>query len=87
MRGQSSDNLCKFQCTGGFRPQGQAAKGALKLIRDAKALCEAGCFGLVLECVPAPVGAAVQSAMDVPVIGIGAGPDTAGQVSMKNNLE
>lgn len=59
----------------------------MKVIHDAKALCDAGCFGLVLECVPAPVGAAVQRAVNIPVIGIGAGPDTAGQVRRNSVLK
>lgn len=46
------------------------------------ALQEAGCFAVVLECVPAPVAAAATSALDIPTIGIGAGPFCSGQVSI-----
>lgn len=46
------------------------------------ALQEAGCFAVVLECVPAPVAAAATSALKIPTIGIGAGPFCSGQVSM-----
>ena len=47
---------------------------------------EAGCFGVVLECVPAVVGAAVTAALEIPTIGIGAGPDTSGQVLVYHDL-
>lgn len=46
------------------------------------ALQEAGCFAVVLECVPAPVAAAATSALQIPTIGIGAGPFCSGQVSI-----
>jgi 3-methyl-2-oxobutanoate hydroxymethyltransferase len=67
-------------CTGGFSPQGRSAQDAFTVVKEAMALQEAGCFGIVLECVPAVVGAAVTSALDIPTIGIGAGPSTSGQV-------
>ena len=67
---------------GGFRPQAQVAEEAIATVQQGKALEEAGCFALVLECVPAAVGAALQSALDIPVIGIGAGPACAGQVTL-----
>merc|ERR1719183_320220 len=70
---------------GGLRLQGTTAVGARKVVADAKKVVEAGAFAVVVECVPADVGRAVQEALDaqygnIPVIGIGAGPDTAGQV-------
>eukprot|EP00443_Scrippsiella_acuminata_P069262 CAMPEP_0115392196 /NCGR_PEP_ID=MMETSP0271-20121206/11097_1 /TAXON_ID=71861 /ORGANISM="Scrippsiella trochoidea, Strain CCMP3099" /LENGTH=756 /DNA_ID=CAMNT_0002815771 /DNA_START=23 /DNA_END=2294 /DNA_ORIENTATION=+ len=66
---------------GGLRMQGTTARSAMELITDAKALADAGAVLLVVECVPSEVGAAVQAAVpDVPVIGIGAGGDVAGQV-------
>lgn len=46
------------------------------------ALQEAGCFAVVLECVPPPVAAAATSALQIPTIGIGAGPFCSGQVSL-----
>ena len=48
------------------------------------ALQEAGCFSVVLECVPAPVAAAATAALQIPTIGIGAGPYCSGQVSWPN---
>ena len=51
------------------------------VVETAMALQEAGCFALVLECVPAPVSAAATSALQIPTIGIGAGPFCSGQVN------
>lgn len=52
----------------------------------AQALEVAGCFAIVLECVPAPVAAAVTSALHIPTIGIGAGPSCSGQVLVFHDL-
>lgn len=52
----------------------------VQVVETAMALQEAGCFSVVLECVPAPVGAAATSALQIPTIGIGAGPFCSGQV-------
>lgn len=71
---------------GGFRPQAQAAEGALRVLEQARALQEAGCFSVVLECVPGPVAAAVTRALRVPTIGIGAGPGCSGQVLVYHDL-
>ena len=66
---------------GGFRVQGKSADAASALLADeAKAFSAAGCFGFVIEGVPDVVGAAVTEAIDVPTIGIGAGPAWDGQV-------
>jgi 3-methyl-2-oxobutanoate hydroxymethyltransferase len=65
---------------GGFRVQSKTAQAAARLLDDACLLAEAGCFGLVLECIPAEVAAVVTETVPVPTIGIGAGPDCDGQV-------
>jgi len=65
---------------GGFRVQGRNAVAALGLVAAAKALAHAGCFAIVLEGVPDQVAAMVTGSVDVPTIGIGAGPDCDGQV-------
>jgi 3-methyl-2-oxobutanoate hydroxymethyltransferase len=65
---------------GGFKVQSKTAQSAAKLLDDALALAEAGCFAVVLECIPAPVAAVVTRALPIPTIGIGAGPDCDGQV-------
>jgi len=71
---------------GGFKAQGRTAERAQQLIEDAKALEAAGCFAVVLEAVPPPVAAAVTRALTVPTIGIGAGPDTDGQVLVWHDM-
>ena len=71
---------------GGFKAQGRTAERAQQLIDDAKALEAAGCFAIVLEAVPPPVAAAVTRALTVPTIGIGAGPDTDGQVLVWHDM-
>lgn len=71
---------------GGYKVQGKALEPAQNLIDDAKALAAAGVFSIVLECVPAPLARIVTKAVDVPTIGIGAGPDTDGQVLVYHDL-
>jgi 3-methyl-2-oxobutanoate hydroxymethyltransferase len=71
---------------GGFKTQGKTAEAALRLVGDAVALEEAGCFSVVLEAVPAPVAAEVTRRLSVPTIGIGAGPDCDGQVLVYHDL-
>ncbi len=66
--------------TGGYKVQGRDAAAAAALVDDAIALAAAGCFAIVLEGVPAPVARMVTEAVDVPTIGIGAGPSCDGQV-------
>ncbi|KAF3784179.1 3-methyl-2-oxobutanoate hydroxymethyltransferase 2 [Nymphaea thermarum] len=68
---------------GGFRPQGRNVASALQVVETALALQDAGCFAVVLECVPSPVAAAATSALKIPTIGIGAGPFCSGQVTPK----
>jgi 3-methyl-2-oxobutanoate hydroxymethyltransferase len=65
---------------GGFKVQGREQEAALRLVSDAKALAHAGCFAIVLEGVPDQVAGMVTGAIDVPTIGIGAGPQCDGQV-------
>jgi 3-methyl-2-oxobutanoate hydroxymethyltransferase len=65
---------------GGFKVQGKSDEAAERIQRDALALQEAGAFSLVLEGIPAPLGKLVTQRLDIPTIGIGAGPDTDAQV-------
>jgi 3-methyl-2-oxobutanoate hydroxymethyltransferase len=65
---------------GGYKVQAKTALAAQRLLEDAMALQEAGCFALVLEAVPAQVGEAVSKKLRIPTIGIGAGPGCDGQV-------
>jgi len=71
---------------GGFKTQGKTAEAARRLVEDAVALEEAGCFSVVLEAVPAPVAAEVTRRLSVPTIGIGAGRDCDGQVLVYHDL-
>jgi 3-methyl-2-oxobutanoate hydroxymethyltransferase len=71
---------------GGFRVQGRGDAAAERLLDDARALEEAGAFSLVLEAVPADLGRRVTAALAIPVIGIGAGPGTDGQVLVISDL-
>jgi 3-methyl-2-oxobutanoate hydroxymethyltransferase len=65
---------------GGFKVQGREAAAAEQMIHDARDLQNAGADIVLLECVPATLGAEITRSLDVPVIGIGAGPDVDGQV-------
>jgi len=71
---------------GGYRVQGQQTEAAAALVEDARALAGAGCFAIVLECVPREVAALVTREVPVPTIGIGAGPDCDGQVLVLHDL-
>jgi 3-methyl-2-oxobutanoate hydroxymethyltransferase len=71
---------------GGFRVQAKSVDAASALLDAAKALSAAGCFAFVIEGVPDVVGAAVTEAIDVPTIGIGAGPSCDGQVLVFHDL-
>jgi 3-methyl-2-oxobutanoate hydroxymethyltransferase len=71
---------------GGFKAQGRTATKAVQLYKDALALQAAGCFSIVLEAVPSPVAARITDALDIPTIGIGAGPDCDGQVLVWHDL-
>jgi 3-methyl-2-oxobutanoate hydroxymethyltransferase len=65
---------------GGFKVQGRETHSAREILDDAAALAAAGCFAIVLECVPDTLAAEVTRAVPVPTIGIGAGPACDGQV-------
>lgn len=65
---------------GGFRVQGRDEAAAAQMISDAKALEGAGADIVLLECIPAKLGLQLTEELQVPVIGIGAGPDTNGQI-------
>src|ERR1700761_8519071 len=71
---------------GGYRAQGRTAEQAIAVARDAVALEEAGCFSIVLEAIPALVAAEIVERVQIPVIGIGAGPSTDGQVLVFHDL-
>jgi 3-methyl-2-oxobutanoate hydroxymethyltransferase len=74
------------QQLGGFRTQARSAPAARRLLEDALLLQEAGCFSLVLEAVPAQLASFVSGRLEIPTIGIGAGPGCDGQVLVLHDL-
>ena len=71
---------------GGFKAQGKTAAAAAKLAEDALSLQAVGCFAIVFEAVPAAVTEVIQEKLEIPVIGIGAGSATDGQVLVLHDL-
>lgn len=71
---------------GGFRVQGKTAESAAKVLEDALAIQEAGCFAMVLEAVPAEVAALITQKLRIPTIGIGAGNGCSGQVLVQVDM-
>ncbi len=71
---------------GGFKVQGKTQESALRIKEDAALLQEAGCFALLLECIPSPLAQDISQSLSIPTIGIGAGPNTDGQVLVFQDL-
>ncbi len=71
---------------GGFKIQGRETEAAEAMIDDVRRLESAGCFAIVIEGVPDVLGKLLTDAIDIPTIGIGAGPDTDGQVLVYHDL-
>ncbi|MGH3850455.1 MAG: 3-methyl-2-oxobutanoate hydroxymethyltransferase, partial [Pseudonocardiaceae bacterium] len=71
---------------GGYRVQGRQPEQAEAIVNDAVALDGAGCFAIVVECVPRGVASTITRSVKAPVIGIGAGPDCDGQVLVLGDL-
>ena len=71
---------------GGYRAQGRNAEAAERVAHEAEALQAAGCFSIVFEAIPSAVAEAIMPKMRIPVIGIGAGPATDGQVLVFHDL-
>ncbi len=71
---------------GGYRAQGRSTAAAARIASEALALEAAGCFSLVFEAIPAAVTAELMARIEIPVIGIGAGPATDGQVLVFHDL-
>jgi len=71
---------------GGFKAQGRTAETAAKLAEDTLALQSVGCFAVVFEAIPAGVAEALMERIEVPIIGIGAGPATDGQVLVFHDM-
>ena len=71
---------------GGFRIQGRTAETAMKILEDAFAIQDAGCFMLEFEAVPAKMAAVISQQLEIPTIGIGAGVGTDGQILLCHDL-
>ena len=71
---------------GGYRAQGRTAERARAVLDEALALQEAGCFSIVFEAIPAEVTDVIMGHMEIPIIGIGAGGSTDGQVLVLHDL-
>lgn len=71
---------------GGYVVQGKDAERAQALLRDARALEAAGCYAVVLECIPTELARIITGQLSIPTIGIGAGPSCDGQVLVVNDL-
>jgi 3-methyl-2-oxobutanoate hydroxymethyltransferase len=71
---------------GGYKVQGRAGKAAVELLEDALRLQDAGCFSVLMEGIPAELAARVTQELEVPTIGIGAGPGCSGQVLVLHDI-
>ncbi len=75
-----------FHAMGGFKVQGRAGEQAVQILEDALRLQDAGCFSVLLEGVPAELARKVTESLEVPTIGIGAGPHCSGQVLVTHDV-
>ncbi len=71
---------------GGFKVQGRSAETAMKILEDALAIQDAGCFMLEFEAVPASIARVISEQLEIPTIGIGAGAGTDGQILLSYDL-
>ena len=71
---------------GGFKLQGRTPRDAIRLLAEAQKLQDAGVYAVVLECIPTALGAKITEVLDIPTIGIGAGPYTNGQVQVWHDI-
>lgn len=71
---------------GGFKVQGKTVAQAERLLDDALAVEEAGAFAIVLECIPAELSRLITARLSIPTIGIGAGPDSDGEIQVISDI-
>jgi len=71
---------------GGFKLQGKTPEAAARLLEDARVLEQAGAFAIVLETIPTQLAKIITAKVNIPTIGIGAGPDCDGQVQVINDI-
>jgi len=71
---------------GGYKVQGRGSDASERLKEEARSLAEAGCFAIVLECIPGPLAAEISADLPIPTIGIGAGDGCDGQVLVFHDM-
>lgn len=71
---------------GGYRVQGRGKKAAARILDEARMLADAGCFAMVLECVPSELATQISTSVTIPTIGIGAGAGCDGQVLVFHDM-
>jgi 3-methyl-2-oxobutanoate hydroxymethyltransferase len=76
----------KIVRAGAIQTQGRTAASAAVVVADALALAQAGAFGLILECIPDRLGTIITRSLEIPTIGIGAGPDCDGQALVTQDM-
>ena len=76
----------KIVRSGSFRIQGRTADSAQQILADVVAFANAGAFGLILECIPTRLGEIIAQSVDIPTIGIGAGPNVDGQALVTQDM-
>lgn len=81
--GMTPQSVYKF---GGFKVQGKTESDAERILNDAKAVEEAGAFGIVLELIPAALAKTITESVSIPTIGIGAGPHCDGQILIVDDM-
>ncbi len=81
--GLTPQSIHKF---GGYKIQGVGEKAAAQMVEDAKALQSAGCFSVVLEKIPRSLARTITDAIEIPTIGIGAGPECDGQILVLHDI-
>ncbi len=81
--GLTPQSIHKF---GGFKVQGRGSAGRASVLEGARGLEEAGCFAVVLECIPADLAGEITQTLSIPTIGIGAGPACDGQVLVLHDI-
>ncbi|HSG18416.1 MAG TPA: 3-methyl-2-oxobutanoate hydroxymethyltransferase, partial [Anaerolineae bacterium] len=76
----------KIVRSGAFRIQGRTAESAQRILSDVVAFANAGAFGLILECIPTSLGEVISHSLEIPTIGIGAGPSCDGQALVTQDM-
>jgi 3-methyl-2-oxobutanoate hydroxymethyltransferase len=76
----------KIVRSGAFQIQGRTAESAQQILNDVISFVNAGAFGLILECIPSRLGEIISQSLEIPTIGIGAGPSCDGQALVTQDM-